>query len=166
MDLINNELRDVKKLCENTISGSKLISCVATMVRVEIRQTQFKRIIICIQFPMEYPTTPLLLELKSKTLSVILLNKLTEACEQEIKKSLGKPQVMKTLMFIKNFIVENPLCCCYGEIYNLRRLLTARGEELKIKQKTSSLNVKIVNNLYFLKTKLIIPDVYPDQPVE
>jgi len=37
MGLIDDELQEVSKLCQRVITGSKLISCVQTMVRVEIR---------------------------------------------------------------------------------------------------------------------------------
>lgn len=57
------------------------------------RRTSFKQLVVCIQFPQEYPSSPILIELKSKTLSEKLLDKLTGVCEQEAKKYLGKPQV-------------------------------------------------------------------------
>jgi len=37
MGLIDDELQEVSKLCQHVITGSKLVSCVQTMVRVEIR---------------------------------------------------------------------------------------------------------------------------------
>jgi hypothetical protein len=37
MGLIDDELQEVNKLCQHVITGSKLVSCVQTMVRVEIR---------------------------------------------------------------------------------------------------------------------------------
>lgn len=57
------------------------------------RKTKFKTIVACIQFPKDYPQKPLLIELKSKTLSTKLLDGLTEVCEKECKKQLGKAQV-------------------------------------------------------------------------
>ncbi|XP_021913994.1 uncharacterized protein LOC110827050 [Zootermopsis nevadensis] len=98
MGLIDDELQEVNKLCQHVITGSKLVSCVQTMVRVEIRRTAFKHIVACIQFPSDYPRSPLLIELKSKTLSDKLLDGLTNVCEQEAKKILGKPQEELLLM--------------------------------------------------------------------
>lgn len=63
------------------------------------RKTVFKKLIICAQFPEDYPNTPLLVELKSKTLSDNLLNGLTNVCEQECKKILGKAQVILSRRF-------------------------------------------------------------------
>jgi hypothetical protein len=37
MGFIDDELQEVSKLCQHVITGSKLVSCVQTMVRVEIR---------------------------------------------------------------------------------------------------------------------------------
>lgn len=164
MGFIEDELEEVKKLCEHLIPGSRLISCVKTMVRVDIRKTSFQTITACIQFPSEYPKTVLLLELKSKSLSENLLQKLTNICEREAKTYSGKSQILKTLIFIKNFIDENPLCCCFDEINGIKKLL-GEEDELKLKQKTSSIHLKLLNNLYFLKTKILIPELYPSEAV-
>jgi len=64
------------------------------------RRTAFKHIVACIQFPSNYPFSPLLIELKSKTLSDKLLDGLTNVCEQEAKKILGKPQVCTLIQCI------------------------------------------------------------------
>ena len=46
-----------------------------------------------LQFSEKYPTSAIIVELKSKTLPPRLLAKMTELCDQEAKKLLGKPQV-------------------------------------------------------------------------
>lgn len=46
-----------------------------------------------LQFSENYPTSAIVVELKSKTLPPRLLVKVTELCDQEAKKLLGKPQV-------------------------------------------------------------------------
>lgn len=73
MGFIEDELSEVRKLCEGVVNGSKLVSCVQTMVRVEIKRTIYKCLVVCIQFPSDYPAAPLLIELKSKYLSEKLL---------------------------------------------------------------------------------------------
>ncbi|CAL7939002.1 unnamed protein product [Xylocopa violacea] len=160
MGFIDDELQEVSKLCQNVVDGSRLVSCVRTMVRVEITKTKFKTIIACIQFPEDYPRTPLLIELKSKTLSVKLLDGLTEVCEKECKKLLGKAQVLPTLKFIRNFIDENPLICCYDEISAVKEILV-NNDELKLKQKHSCISLKVHQGLYYFKAKVEVPDNYP-----
>lgn len=160
MGLIDDELAEVRKLCEHVVPGTKLISCVRTMVRVEIKRTDFKKIVVCIQFREDYPRTALLLELKSKTLSEKLLLKLTNVCEEDIKKYLGKPQVLNTVKFIRNFIDENPLFCCYDEINKLRALI-GPGDEFKLKQKSSSIILKVNKSKYYINCKIVVPDDYP-----
>ncbi|XP_012261543.2 uncharacterized protein LOC110116774 isoform X2 [Athalia rosae] len=161
MGFIEDELQELSKLCHNVVEGSRLVSCVRTMVRVEITKTTFKKIVICAQFPEDYPKTPLLVELKSKTLSDNLLAGLTNVCEQECKKLLGKAQVLPVLKFIRNFIHENSLCCCYDEIATLKKLL-GECDKLQLKQKNSRINLKICQGLYYFKTKILVPDNYPD----
>lgn len=160
MGLIEDELAEVKKLCEHVVPGTKLVSCVRTMVRAEIKRTEFKKVIVCIQFPAEYPKAPLLIELKSKTLSDKLLQGLSNVCEQEIKKSLGKPQVLLLIKFLRNFIDEHPLSCCYDEINDLKNLLN-EDDVLKLKQKTSSIVFNIQSKKYYLNFRVVIPDNYP-----
>nr|CAI5824572.1 unnamed protein product [Callosobruchus analis]CAI5858989.1 unnamed protein product [Callosobruchus analis] len=160
MGLIDDELAEVKKLCENVVPGSKLVSCVQTMVRVEIRRTDFKKIVVCMQFPKEYPRAPLLIELKSKTLSEKLLQRLTGVCEEEAKKILGKPQVLNTIKFLRNFIDENPLSCCFDEINSLKKSLSGE-DEFKLRQKNSSIILKAYNAKYYLSCRIVVPDNYP-----
>lgn len=165
MGFIEDELFEVRKLCENVVPGTRLVSCVRTMVRVEIKRTDFKAIVACIQFPKDYPTSPLLLELKSKTLHEKLLQGLTNVCELEAKKLIGKAQILNTIKFIKRFIDDNPLSCCYDEINVLKSGLKGDKDELKLKQKSSTIIVKVVNNEYFLSGKFVIPDDYPKKHV-
>nr|CAD7588519.1 unnamed protein product [Timema genevievae] len=164
MGLIDDELQEVEKLCQHVISGSRLVSCVRSMVRVEIRQTAFKNIIVLIQFPEDYPHSSLLLELKSKTLSDKLLDGLTNVCEQEAKKILGKPQVLLVLKFVRNFLEEHPLSCCYDEISEIKRHLTD-FDEFKLKQKASSISLKILEGCYYFKSKVAVPDIYPETSI-
>lgn len=161
MGLIEDELDEVRKLCENVIKGSRLVSCVKTMVRVEIRESDFRKIIICIQFPVDYPKQSLLIELKSKTLSQKLLDGLTTICENEANKYLHKPQVMRVLHLIKNFMVENPLSCCYDEINSMKQMLNLKCDECKLRQKQSTIQLKVVNDSYFLNAKIFVPANYP-----
>ena len=56
-------------------------------------RTRYKQMTVCIQFPDEYPKTPLIVEIKSKHISQKLINGLAELSEAEAKKHLGRPQV-------------------------------------------------------------------------
>lgn len=168
MGLIEDELQDVSNLCERTILGSRLISCVQSHVRVEIKRTVTKTIVVCIQFPPKYPSENLLIELKSKTLSEQLLEKLTNICEKEVKKNSGKPQILALLKFIRAFIDENPLSCCYDEILSIKQTvldLKEERDELRLKQKHSSLTLKAVKGNYYFKTSIHVPDDYPTKAV-
>lgn len=163
MGLIEDELAEVKKLAEN-VTGCKLVSCVRAMVRAEIKRTKFKTLVVCIQFPKDYPQVPILIELKSKTFSEKLLQRLNNVCENEAKKHLGKAQILNTLKFVSNFIDENPLSCCYDEVNSIKKKLT-ENDELKLKQKSSSIVLKLTQDKYYCNTKLGVPDIYPEVAV-
>ncbi|XP_045479314.1 uncharacterized protein LOC123684226 [Harmonia axyridis] len=166
MGSLENELAEVKCLCENVVQGSKLVSCVSSMVRVEIKRTQFKKIIVCLYFPREYPNSPILVELKSKTLSAHLLEKLTRSCEKEAEKYLHQPQILIVLKFLRKYIDETPLACCYDEINELKLKLDQNQDEMKLRQKTSSIIFKVKRDRYFLECRIEIPDDYPLKKIE
>ena len=63
------------------------------------RKTKVQTLVVALQFPKEYPRVPLLVELRSKTLSDTLLTGLTQVCEAEAKKFLGKNY------FNKNYVI-------------------------------------------------------------
>lgn len=69
------------------------------------------------------------------------------------------------LKFLSNFIEENPLICCSEEIASIRKQLE-ENDELKLKQKSSSVFLKLVEGNYFLKYSIIIPKNYPESKVE
>lgn len=165
MSIIYDEIQDVKNHCESQIPGSKIVACVPSMIRIDIRKTKYKQLTACLQFPESYPTYPLIVELKSKTLSEKFLSGLSKVCEEECKKILGKPQVLKVLKFLRAFLEDNPLSVCSEEVSLVKREL-GDCDQIKLKQKTSSLILHIVKDKYFLKTKVIVPEVYPEQHVE
>lgn len=164
MGSLQNELKEIECLCEKTINGSKLISCDRSIVRVEIKRTQYKSIVVCLYFPDDYPKSPLLVELKSKTLSRHLLEKLTRSCEIEVKKYLNEPQILHILKFLRKYIDETPLICCYDEINELKSKLAQ--DEIRLKQKTSSIIFNVKQNKYYLECRISVPDNYPENKIE
>lgn len=62
-------------------------------IRIHIKQTESRQITVCIRFPSNYPSSHLLVELKSVTISGKLLTGLTTLAEQKANECIGKPQV-------------------------------------------------------------------------
>jgi len=165
--VIANELREIKETLERVVEGSELITCVRAHIRVNISRTPQKSLGVCLQFPPEgYPVTPIILELKSKTLDEKLLDGLTRVCDQETKKLQGQKQAIPMLQFIRNFIDQNPLCCCSGEINEAKKNILQDGDEIKLKQKDSAVVVKASLGKYVFSYKITIPDNYPVDPVK
>ena len=109
MTIIDDELQELKKCCENILPDSKLVACVPAMVRVELKKSDFKTMAICLTYPSNYPTHHILVEIKSKKLSRKLLDGLEKVAETEAKKYIGKPHVLFILKLINQFFEDNPL---------------------------------------------------------
>ncbi|KAL7631623.1 UNVERIFIED_CONTAM: hypothetical protein RMT77_018066 [Armadillidium vulgare] len=164
MDILQEELNEVKTQIKN-YPNTILEACVKAMVRVKFQPTIYKQLVACFQFPDEYPNKSTLIEIRSKYLSQKLSDGLTKLCEEEIKKYIGKPQILRTLAFISKFLQENPLCWCSEEIFRVRKQLQ-EDDKLKIHQNTSSLSLIALDSGYKLKYSLIIPQNYPVSQVE
>ena len=65
MGIIQDELSEVRAVCENQVPGSKVVAAVKDLVRIEIERTKFKKLACCFMFPNDYPSSPILFELKS-----------------------------------------------------------------------------------------------------
>ena len=57
------------------------------------RKTKYKKLVVCLQYPDDYPNNPIIIEIKSKTLPEKLCNGFTNICDAEAKKAVGKPHV-------------------------------------------------------------------------
>jgi len=165
MTIIEDELDEIKRCCENQVQYSKVIAAVPAMVRIEIEKTSYKKIVCCFMFHPLYPNHNILIELKSKTLSEKLLSGLTKVSEDEARKHLGKPQILIVLKLISKFLDENPLSCCSDEISTLRSML-GPDDTLKLSQKNSTINISIRKNEYLLKARMIVPENYPSEKVD
>lgn len=63
--------------------------------------------------------------------------------------------------FFRRFIDDNPLCVCSDEIADIKRNMIGPTDEIKLKQKTSQVVLKMNEGSYFMTTNLLIPDEYP-----
>ncbi|KAL9984109.1 hypothetical protein ACROYT_G006369 [Oculina patagonica] len=157
---VENELEIVKKTLSEKIEGSEIISCHPVAVNVRITRTKFKSVVVLLQFSEKYPTSAIIVELKSKTLPPRLLAKMTELCDQEAKKFLGKPQVIPMLMFVRKFLDENPLIACSDELQYVKTKLLTDNDQLKVKQKAGVLYIRANQDKYYLDMKITVPDDY------
>ena len=68
--------------------------------------------------------------------------------------------------FIRKFIIDNPLCVCSDEISAIKKSLLGKDDEIKLKQKTSQVILKMKEGQYYINAKLTVPDSYPSQQIE
>lgn len=165
MGVIEDELSEIYRIVEKQIDHSKLEACVPAMVRVNIQPTKYKQMAVCLQFPKKYPTNNILVELKSRHVSQKLLDGLSKLAENEAKKHSGKPQILLVLKFVRNFIDENPLCCCSEEISEVKRTVAHESDYIKLRQKNSSLTLSATEGPYTGKYSVGVPDDYPETRV-
>lgn len=175
MDLIDRELCDIRAKCEQQIADSKIISCSATLVRVDLLPHRPNRTLtVCLRFPEEdYPkTSAILVELKSKVYSEKFHAELTRLIDVYAREHLGGPQALLVLSFAQQYLLDNPLCVCLDEIKQLRMDLKSdeqadnRGSQLKLKQRTSSVELIARGGNYVYRVTAAVPDSYPNQSVE
>lgn len=159
-DFINDELEGVK-IGYKKIDGTELVSCVPALVQFRMMRTKHKSLVINYHFPEGYPNEPLATELKSRYLSDRLLEGLVKVADEEAKKMLGEKQVLQMTRFFRRFIDDNPLCVCSDEIADIKRNMIGPTDEIKLKQKTSQVVLKMNEGSYFMTTNLLIPDEYP-----
>ncbi|XP_035825482.1 uncharacterized protein LOC101862840 [Aplysia californica] len=157
------ELEEVKKEVP-TIEDVKLIAAVPALVRAEIKITDHKQVAVTCMFQPSYPTVPVVTELRSKTLADKLLDGLARICDAEAKKLEGKPQTVHIIRYVKTFIEENPLCVCSDEISAVKKLLND-SDDVKLKQKTSQIVLKVCQEQYFVGLRISVPDDYPAKQV-
>ncbi|XP_046844682.1 uncharacterized protein LOC124438555 isoform X2 [Xenia sp. Carnegie-2017] len=154
---LNEELKYVREKLTEILKGTEIVACHIAMVQVKIKRTKYKQTVAHFQFPKDYPQSAILIELKSKTLSEKLLNKLVEICDQEAKKHISSPQ---------KFLDENFFSICSDEInYIKKNLINPEKDELKIKSKSGTLSFNINQDKFYMTFKIFVPDNYPGEPV-
>ena len=148
--------------------GYTLITCNRSMVQVRVFCTECKQITIMFQFPAQnYPLNPILIELKSKTISPLLLKRLLAKCDEEAKTFTGQAHIHKICYLISKFLQENPLSACAEELSFIKsKLIDPETDTLKQRLKTGSLVFSLKRGNYNIEFKLNVPNLYPVEPVE
>ena len=82
------------------------------------RRTEYKQVTIHLQFADGYPREPVIVELKSKTLSDKLLDGLLKVCDDEAKKHVGQRQVTVEPCF--HIYFNDALNTFYLRLYGVR----------------------------------------------
>ncbi|KXJ82907.1 hypothetical protein RP20_CCG010758 [Aedes albopictus] len=167
MGLIEDEVNEVSRLCGNVLPQSKLITCMSSLqIRIDIHQTESRQLTVCLRFPTDYPNNKLLLEFKSKTMSLAFLERFPRICDEKTAEFVGKPQVMKVLKFVDAYLRDNPLCIVAEEIFDIKKLLDGTGGELKPRQKTSSVGLTARGGGFYFTAKFHVPELYPVQRID
>ena len=87
-------------------------------------------------------------------------------CSEDIMSLLPCFQILQLVTLLKRFIDENPLCVCSEEINYMKKDLLRDTDEVKLKQKTSQVVLKLKEVDYHMTVKITVPDDYPDRQVE
>ncbi|XP_033113874.1 uncharacterized protein LOC117114335 [Anneissia japonica] len=163
MSFVKEELDELSKKCTSEVDSSELITCHQASVRVKLRKTKFKNLVVCLQFGDDYPSSPIIIELKSKTISEKLLHGICNIADAEAKKYLGTRQVLPVLKFIRQFLEDNAFAVCSDELSFIKKELITPEDEIKVKQKSGVLTTNINQKNYFMKLKFTIPNNYPEE---
>ncbi|XP_017004154.2 uncharacterized protein [Drosophila takahashii] len=171
MSFIDQEVTELRAKCEKQVPHTKIVICSSSLIRVDIYPERPNRsMTVCLRFPENYPqSTPILVELKSRVYSDMLLTELTRLIDDYARDFLGKPQALLVLAFAQQYLTDNPLCVCLDEIKQLRAdIKTGTGTEsqLKLKQKNRSVELVAKGGRYTYRVTAVVPDSYPMQSVE
>ncbi|XP_017075122.2 uncharacterized protein LOC108110544 [Drosophila eugracilis] len=170
MSFIDQEVTEFRAQCEKQVPHTKIIICSNSLIRVDIYPERPNlSMTVCLRFPENYPqSTPILVELKSRVYSDMLLTELTRLIDDYVKDFLGKPQALLVLAFAQQYLTDNPLCVCLDEIKQLRADIKSGGSEsqLKLKQKNRSVELVAKGGRYKYKVTAVVLDSYPMQSVE
>lgn len=165
MGLIEDELDEIRRCCEAQVPGSRVVTAIPAMLRVEVEKTEYKKIVCCLLFPADYPRYPILVELKSRHLAAKLLDGLTRVIDREVAGVSPAPQAMWVLRFVAKFLDDTPLCVCSDEIASVKRTLGPQ-DSLKLSQKASTVTVTVAREGYFLTARCTVPPDYPASQVQ
>ena len=167
--IISEELESIKK----RLPKDELVSCFRSLVRVQLQKTTHKKIIMHMQFPENYPSKPLLVELKSNTLAEGFLNKMEALVDEEMKKYVGQTQIMYAYKFVRGILDSNPFVVCWEEIKKLKvsfespdLIKDGTSASVKLFEKTSTIKLKFVSGKYVMSLALEVPNEYPVKAVK
>ena len=63
-------------------------------------------------------------------------------------------------------MIDNPLCVCSEEIASMKKDLLQDCDRLKLKQDTSQILLKIVQERYIMNLTVTVPNLYPTEQVK
>ncbi len=162
---VEREVANVrKKVLE--IQEAELVTCHPAMVQVKLRHTEYKQLTVRCQFPGDYPSSPLLVELNSKTIQEQVLDRLVRVCDKELRSHLGEEQVLFLVTFVSEFLSSNPFIVCPEELAHIKKELFREGDQLRVKQKAGVIYYRACQGRYFMDFRLTVPPEYPAQHVE
>ncbi|XP_065072274.1 uncharacterized protein LOC135696715 [Rhopilema esculentum] len=161
MDFIGKEIEDIKGRLKNMVDCAAIIGCNRQLIQIKLVKTPHRQLLCQFQFPENYPDNPIIIELKSNLFEVKVLCLLSERCDVEAKKLVGRAQVISMTKFISKFLDDNPLMVCSEEVSYIKKSLVDSQDDLKIKQKSGVLRYKICQDRYFLDVKVTVPEFYP-----
>ena len=70
-------------------------------------------------------------------------------------------QVLEMMVFVKRFVEEHPLCVCSDEVNRIRAGLLRPADDMKLRQRSSQLLLRLRQGAYHLAVRLTVPDNYP-----
>ncbi|CAI8038237.1 hypothetical protein GBAR_LOCUS21320 [Geodia barretti] len=145
MSSVGEELSTLKDKISK-IPNADVISCHPSLVQIKIRQTDHRQVNVCCQFPESYPSRPLLVELKSKTIADRMLEGMVKVFDQELLRISGQPQIVHLVRFVSEFLTNNPFVVCSEELNHVKHKLASEADTLKVKRKTGVILYKATQN--------------------
>ena len=159
------ELSDIKERVKHNVHFAEVQKYHDNVLWVTISRTPRVTLDCTILFTEYYPQDPLIIQLKSKTLSEELLKGLVKLLDENCKKYVGQYQVVIQMKFLSDYLVDNLFCCCFDEFQKIKREVCSDFVELKPKQKKGVAQFKIKCRGHQSLVKITVPVNYPNEAV-
>jgi hypothetical protein len=68
--------------------------------------------------------------------------------------------------FLKQFLIDNPLCIVNDEVGKVKKELLSEEDRCKLMQSTSQIMLKVKEEGYHMNFKITVPPDYPQRQIQ
>eukprot|EP00753_Platysulcus_tardus_P010965 PLAT3175.3.p1 GENE.PLAT3175.3~~PLAT3175.3.p1 ORF type:complete len:458 (+),score=176.18 PLAT3175.3:39-1412(+) len=156
---------DLAWVSDNVPSVEVETSC-DSLVSIRCRPTPYRGAIMRLQFPVDYPTSPLLIEVSSKTYCEEVISKLVSMGDRTAGELAGSPQMGAVLDKFRKKVHSDLFLYAWEEKNAVKELAELEEGQFQSNAKAGAMLLSLKHGSYRLKVKLTVPASYPEDEVQ